>query len=129
MDRRRANDVVFRTKQLDGPRHGVVVWDALVTPRPIELVDILAEASVLVDPEYAPKACKRRLVVEMKSAAAGDGVGLTIAHVPADSRHALLDLGRIVGANVDVCDNGGCIAGRLGVEANSEIGPGHDAVE
>ena len=85
-----AETLWLRTEQLDGPRHGVVVGDALVAPRPIELVDVLARLPSGLVPKMRSSCARGSLVVEMQAAAAGDGVGLTIAHVPADSRHALL---------------------------------------
>ena len=44
MDARRTDNVVLWTKQLNGPWQGIVIRDALVTPRPIELVDVLEQA-------------------------------------------------------------------------------------
>ena len=55
--------------------------------------------------------------------------GSTIAHVPPDRRHALRDLGRIVGPDVDVGHAIGRVAGGLHVDAETEIGIGDEAVE
>ena len=129
MDRRGTDNIVLGTEQLDGPRHAVVVGDAIGAPGPIELVDVLKQASVAGGSEDARKARARQLVVEMQPLAAGDSVRPPIAHVPPDSRHAGRDPGGVIGANVDVGDNVGRAADGLHVEANPDVGVGQHAVE
>ena len=129
MDARSADDVMFWPKQLDGPRHLVIVEHALIPPRPIEFVDVLKQASVGVGPEDARKARAWQLVVEVQPVATRDSIGLTVAHEAPNGRHACRDLGRIVGAEVDISDDIGSIPNRLEIEADAEIGPRHDAVE
>ena len=84
---------------------------------------------MLVDAEDALELRTRSLVVEMQPITAGDSVRFAVAHVSPDGRHALLDLDWIIGAKVDVSDDIGRLARRLGVEANSEVGPRHDAID
>jgi hypothetical protein len=122
MNAGRSCNTVARGQHLDGPARPVAGRKgAFGRSKPVKFEGGSCETSIGTSPEDALDLGPRQLVVEMEPAAPGDDIGLTLAHVALNRRHALLDLGRIISAEVDVNHNAGGGADRLHVDPEAKV--------